>query len=581
MTETAAKTATAIPTTPEETAKSPSAPIIDAQDAATADVQTPATPSQAQSPSDLIAEYNRRLDTEGTAETGSKEEALPAADDVAVADVQTDETAVKDAVAAADKTLDAPGADAEGVATATATETARALADAAIPFDAFVAQKNEYLETVEVTPEIEAIFNRYETELANKNEVLSEIEGVANKDMLLKLGSAMNRLFETEIDEATNNVVVNAEPLIELMRTEFKDEFRPIMEKGLSSYSAKYEGVSVLEEILIDNFGGEKATKMIKFGFYDQPLPVIPAEATLPSTVDTKNKEAFWQLPEIKRQEIRDLTNDLIAYEEEFKAAYDYEKVTLGEAIANIKAKLDAEMYALSSIQQRYDNERHQSEMRSRQQEEAFRSFRGNVNETYNAEIFDLADTFAKDIAPRLTYADEDTQLSQARNIMARVNNALSFSVLDNGQITAEPMADFYAKQLADEGIKFDFGKARDLLKEHYKAVENLVGLKSRNASPQHIEIATRRKNKALFDIKAEQKQLLAQLSSRYARSGASAITKQVDAIKKKKQAVKALPRGQGAGETGTNLTPAQRIADYNRRVEAIDGDGLYQNYHS
>ena len=140
-------------------------------------------------------------------------------------------------------------------------------------------------------------------------------------------------------------------------------------------------------------------------------------------------------------------------------------------------------------------------------------------------------------------------------------------------------MATFYAQQLSEEGIKFDFNKGRDLLKQHYKATEKVTALKLRQASAQHIEIATRELNKIMFDIKAEQKQLLGQLSSKYVKSNGAALGKQVDAITAKKQAVKAIIPGRSA--TSKTVKPIKdEIAEYNRELAVATGEELY-DFHT
>lgn len=445
----------------------------------------------------------------------------------------------------------------------------------------YAEKKKAVLDSVDLTeaPAVQALIDHQEAKIVAQGEVLGQLEAIANKDQLIKVGSAMNSLFETEIVDG--EVKVNAAPLVNLFKSDFKDEFRPIAEEFLGTDSAKYQGASLLEEILIDNFGAEKAQKMVGYGFHDQPLPVVAQKMTLPAAVDPKTADAYWKMPEVERFEIQSLTDEIIGLEADMKDGdlTDWRKEEVATTLRDRREKLAGKINIINDVQHGIDAQKATEERTVRQNQENAIRFRNTVTQEYNGEVFELADTFAKDLAPRLTYADADTQLSQARNVMSRVNNALAFVINDDGSTTEDPMAEFYAKQLSEEGLKYDFNKGRDLLKQHYKATEKVTALKLRQASPQHIEIAIREKNKIMFDIKTEQKQLLGQLASRYVKSNGAALGKQVDAITAKKQAVKAIVPGRAA--TSTTVKPIKdEIAEYNRELAATTGEELY-DFHT
>jgi uncharacterized protein YoxC len=449
-----------------------------------------------------------------------------------------------------------------------------------VPFEEFAEQRDAYLANVEITPELQDILDRQNAEIAARADAMAELGGVANRETIVKFGSAVNRLYDAQVDPKTGEEIPNTAPIVEFMRTELTREFRPIAEAILSSDSTKYKGVSILEEVLVDTFGAEKATKMVEYGQADTPLPVVAPQLQLPAAIDERSKEAFFRMPEVKRFEIQTLVDDINALNEDLKDASPYRKEELARDLQEKKEKLDAEVYAVNSIQRSIDQDRETIERTNRQQAVAAIEFRNEVNTAYNQEVFGIAETFAKDLAPRLTYADGDTQLSQARNILARVNGALAFIIENDGSFKPDPIADMYAGQLTEEGVKYDFAKGRELLQRHYKACERLTGLERQKASPQSINVARTAKNAIESDIKAEQKQLMGMLSTKYVASNASAVTKQTKLVQGKKQAAVKVLRGNPVTKTAQKPVEAE-LAEYNRKVAATTGEELFESYQS
>lgn len=540
----------AIPASPESVVGTPATPAP----AEAAVVETPAAVpagGEAQEAELSYAEYNKLVEAQRQAEEPAKPE-----------------------VAAEVEPAEEPAEVSEGTEAAPETPASEFVLTPDVPLEEFTEKKAAYLATVEITPELQAILDYQDAQIAG----LTELEAVGGKDNLVKFGTALTRLFETEIDPA-GAIKVNAAPLITELRTTYKEEFRPIMEEGLSTDSTKYQGATLLEEIMIDSFGGEKATKMLAYAMADAPLPITPPNLLLPQGLDESVKEAYVRLPDVKREQIQTLVDEINELTEEAKDASPWRQSEIATDLAQKKAFLEYDYQALKDAQQVLNSERERVATNQRQEAERAAEFRTRVATEYNTELFSLAETLVADLAPRLSYADGDTQVSQARNIMSRINNALAFTVGGDGSIVADPMADYYAKQLAEEGVKFDFAKGRDLLQQHYKATEKLTNLKLRNANPLQIEKATRDRNKIMFDIKTEQKVLVGQLASKYVKSNAAAIGKQVGELQAKKQAVRAITNGKP--ETSVKrLDPKDEIARYNRELErqrATNGEQLFE----
>jgi hypothetical protein len=527
-----------------------------------------------------------RDDKPAAIETAPPVDDKPADDTTDKTDKSTAAEDDKDGEAAADDDKDDKGEDDKGSdEDAGDDETGDApvaIFDEDETLETFTEKKKAILEQfdLEKTPELKAILEHQDKLISEYAQTAEQYGALPNKETVLKFGAAITALYDPEIDPETGEFKPNAEPLVEAMRAELKQEFRPIAEKLLESDSEKYQGLSMMEEIMVDYFGPEKADRMMRYGKANEPLPTIPATLRLPAGIDEKNKEAYWQLSENKRFEIEGLVDQVARLEAEIPEASDYYKEELAKQVRELRDKLDGEVFAIDNIQRNIDGQRQSAEIQKRQLTQAAVQFRNQVATSYNNEIFGLMDTFAKDLAPRLTYADTDTQLSQARNIESRVINALGFIINGDGTLADDPAAEFFAKQLSEEGVKFDFNQGRELLKSQYKAIEKLEALKIRNASKQAIEVAEAKLRDIRFNIKSETKSLLGQLSAKYVRSNGQALKKQVDAIQEKKTVGRLVTKGRSAG--GARQGDVNKdIQDYNRKVAASikDGDDLYATY--
>lgn len=545
----------AIPASPESVVGTPATPAP----AEAAVVETPAAaPAGGEAETELsYAEYNKLVEAQLKGEEPAKPE-------------------VAAEVEPAEEAAEAPeGAE----AAAETSETPVVVIRPDMTLEEVQEAEAALIEQFELTPEFQQLNDYKSAKIAELSAQLEPFAATGNVETIAEIAAGFARMWETEVDPVTGVATVNPVPALNAIRKAYSQEFRPLMEAGLSAASDKVPGATIFEEIMIDIFGGEKAETMLKYGRQGEPLPIIPANLLMPQGLDESHKEAFVRLSDVKREQIQRLVNEINDLQDAQEEASDWRKDEIAMEIRERKALLDDEFQAIKDKQQLLNNDRERQALAQRQEAARVAEFRTKVAEEYNTELFGLADALVADLAPRLSYADGDTQVSQARNIMARINNALAFSISEDGRVVEDPMASRYAKQLVDEGVKFDFAKGRDLLQKHYQATEVLTQLKLRNANPLQIEKATRDRNKIMFDIKTEQKVLVGQLASKYVKSNAAAIGKQVGELQAKKQAVRAITNGKP--ETSVKrLDPKDEIARYNRELErqrATNGEQLFE----
>lgn len=524
--------------------------------------QTPAAPAPEKSNREQIDDYNRRLAEEIEQEEAGDEE-------IAGEEKAGSEDIEGDAAGSSAQTNDASPAitfDAEN-------ETA----------DTYAEKKKQIEEGWELPAPVTAQISYLESELAKAREA-----GLADlplpKETVVAVANAFDQMYDS-VDDGNGGLTPNVEPAVSMLREKYARQFPEFAKAVLGTDSSKYKGASLMEEFMVDTFGAEKAEAMLAYGHSTVPLPTVPTAAKLPDGVSKELTEAYAKWPEIKRFELEGLTKELKEKEAELETAADYYKDDIRTAIGTLKEKINAEVQSLVDKQNGLNSERAVAERETRQRTEAAQHFNNTVNTEYNTEIFAMADDFAKQIAPALTFADSDTQIGHARNILTRVQNALGFMIEENG-FSADPMADFYAGQLKEEGIKFDFAKGRQLLQEHYVATRNLLAVKNtKGVTPDEIARAERKKNAALSNVKAEQRQLLGQITQKYVKSNANQLQRNTEEQLKNKQQVRVKPPARpGAVQSGKDSRDRvdTDIKDYNRRraAEIASGDDLY-DFHT
>lgn len=404
----------------------------------------------------------------------------------------------------------------------------------------------------------------------------------ASIETVTEIVGAFDQMFDMIVDEETGESLPNTEPVVNLLRTKYANEFEPLAAAILASDSMKFAGSSMLEQFVVDGFGRDKAQNAFAYLHADIPLPTIPGGINLPDGISEDYKAAYSGLPESKRFEIEGLVADVQDLSERLKESNEYNREGIEIELTSKRNQLKGELLTIEKIQAGINAEAEQKIRSERQLIERQTAFNKKVITEYNTEIFGMADAFTKDLAPRLEFADAGAQMGLARDINTRIFNALAFQINADNSYAVDPMADYYANQLKEEGINFDWAKGRELLQKHHNATARLIALRETpGTSPQAIERAERAKNTLLNDIRANQTELLGQISTRYVKG----VTKQTEAKIKEQQAKKigARPRIQGNGAaSGQKARPvAQDIAAYNaqRAKELKTGDDVFEHY--
>lgn len=446
--------------------------------------------------------------------------------------------------------------------------------------ETYAAKKAEILGQFEEVPdEIKQLLEFNEQENAALRASVSEIDAIGSKDTIIKTAKAIDEVYaDTTIENGKPKY--NPLPLITHLRTDHKEVFTDVADQLFQADSVNFPRMSVMEEILVKNFGLEKANAAAAFLQSDMPLPATPPASLLPAVIPAAVKEAYFAMPEVRRFEIQSKAQTLADLEADLEATTEeYYKPELREKIVAARASLEAEIDPLLKAQAGIDSQR-EATMRAQRQESEGRAALFNQTTTrHMGDMMNLQEDFAKALAPKFDFAAPDTQIVHGRNTTARLANAFSFLIETDGSFIDDPMADVYAKQLKDEGVNYDFTKGRNLLKQHFQAVALLQTLENSKAAKPAIEKADLQHKRIQMAIRTEFNEVLGQISTKLASSAGKALETKVADLAAKKQFARLQPKTKADTRTRDTRSADEQRAAYNKQVAAKTGEELYEQY--
>ena len=90
----------------------------------------------------------------------------------------------------------------------------------------FFQEANEYLETVEITPELRTILNRYEARAQSAETALGEYDRLGDRQATGKTMTAFNQLLSFRQDEASGEFVPDTTAVVDLLKTDYPGEYK-------------------------------------------------------------------------------------------------------------------------------------------------------------------------------------------------------------------------------------------------------------------------------------------------------------------------------------------------------------------
>lgn len=456
--------------------------------------------------------------------------------------------------------------------------------------ETFKAQREEFLASFEESPVLEtvkSILAVQDEKLAEATAANAAYQAVGDVDTVKKTFDAFGELFTTKKDG--DELVPNTAPLVNLLRKDYPNELPALARNIFMLPSGKYQGANMFQEQIMDAYGLTPAQVNAITQYMEAPSAAAlpkPAEVfpvSLKSHIEEKYAEAFYDLPEPKRHALEEMGAEVARLNREIedvaddasRAVYKNELIVSRNKIAQ---DLDSEVSTIMKVQAGIDAGKQTQQNTIRQAYEAKVEYRNSLFQAHTQAVFEIGDTYAQELAPKLEFLEENQRPGFASAISAKVGNALNFYIGEDreGKIAFEddPAAEYWAKQLKSEGVDYDFNEGRKLIQNRYLALDKLMTLKAgRNTSPEAIRRAQSELDTVNKEIKAAKLEIMGKQATTFVKSQTKKLQTDIDTAKKQAVKNRFVPVG-GAASTkpkakvlvGDELK--QRMIEHNRKVD-------------
>lgn len=405
--------------------------------------------------------------------------------------------------------------------------------------ETFAKEREAYLATVEITPELQTIIDRQNKQLEAFTAEKTKIAELGELDTVERSVKALNQLANYRKNEA-GEFVPDTTALAELLQTEFAKELPQIVQDIAALPSQKYQGTPMFVEFIKDYFQLEDAGMKELFTFLNTGgKTAFPS--FVPEGIDTRVSDAFWQ--SVDRIEIEDsleanrsILADTMATQEEKQLAQNAIKA-INARLAQVQAGIEAT---------KAQTARTQADA-ARQAE----TLNANAAKNYVDTSVSLLREFSEKTAKNLTFLDDK----------GASMTALAYTTLVEKALTDDEFSKYAQEDLAKHGITFDWKSGRAVLDRLYDVEYKIVQQEAQGMNSRAIEQSRREKANILREIKGLETQLMGTLTKAVVQGSNKALeTKVAEAEAKKSPAVR--PKVQ-AKETAPAAQPTD--IDYSK----------------
>lgn len=352
--------------------------------------------------------------------------------------------------------------DADGDADDTAADDANAVV--AAPTIEFLAEDSiedfqkkvdDLFEAYEVDPSVQAVVDRYKTELTTREAQIRELnEAQAETKPLIEAVQAVDDFVK---DPTTGEFVPKVNDLVTHLRANKPEPvFKRFAFEVLNSPSQRFKhlGLSQLHEFFIDaGIPVEKISKAVAYFAGEEDLPAIVAE--VPQGVPPQVGEAYAKNTALRHLIEKNL--EKLNWTEEDKKFYPDE-------FAEAKSQFDDAVRALIAEQKSYDDDRKQKADFKAQGIQSKVDFANKVSTGVQQIQMNETLNFGKDLDEKLAVFIPDKS--------ARSLQVLTYQQLIVNALSPDQYGEMTRKELKAQGINLDFAKATTLFQRLQDAVE-------------------------------------------------------------------------------------------------------------
>lgn len=421
-----------------------------------------------------------------------------------------------------------------------------------LPFEEFEKKAKEYLDSVEIPPELQTIIERLETEAKNRPETpAADFLGEEDIEVAKKVIDSFKRVVTFRQDE-TGELVPDTEGLKQLFATDFQKELPYILRDLNTLPSAKYQNHTVFQEFIRDYAGLDEAG-MMNLEYLIEHRGRLPIPNYIPEGISPKFSEAFWQSPD--REQIEEAVREAMDVIKDPNAP-EYDKQMAETRLAQIHQRLYQVQAGLDAIKQ-------QSEAARQIQEKNKEVVEQTAAKNYVETAKSLLESFTTEISRYLTDVFDETGAPLA---------ALGVARLAEAAVASDDFSKIARQKLADMGIKYDWNKASGVIERLWQTEQKIAKLTLENANPLAVKLAKDEKAGILREIKRYEKELAGQVTKVLLESSSNKLKKKAGAVSKP-----AVVKSKVKGASGVTEPPQRSLDDYSKEeLRSLIGELKY-----
>jgi hypothetical protein len=437
---------------------------------------------------------------------------------------------------------------------AAADDTAAAAAAGEFKFtenaddETFEKEVADYLETVEITPEMQAILDRRVAQV----EALRTTAGTAaapDADTERHM-TAFNKLVDFREDPDTRSFVPDTSELIALLEKDYSKELPQVIIDLNSRASGKYPGHTLYEEFIRDAF--ELTPEgMENLDYFFKNKGQFPTPAFVPEGINKNFLGAFWNSPDREQilAEVDKLnfviTDDASTNEEKSRA--QFELANINKRLGQVQAGLDAQDEKIKFAKQQQGVAREQ------------------ITKAAEASYLNTSVELTRAFGQKLSKSFEGILDATGASV-----TGLSYASLIQQALTDDEWSKYAQEDLTKQGIAFDWAKGRAALDKLYDVERKIADLTAVKANARAIELAKRDKLSVLQEISTLETELAGKIVKKVV-SGHTTTLKTKVQNTKKAPAVRPKVNAGGAQNTARTNFDDMSLADL--RKAAIDAE--------
>lgn len=380
-----------------------------------------------------------------------------------------------------------------------------------LPFEEFEKKAKEYLESVEIPPQMQTIIKRYEEEAKKRAETVDFL-GEEDVEVAKKVIDSFKRIVSFRQDE-TGEFVPDTEGLKMLFLSDFQKELPYVLRDLNTLPSTKYQGHTVFQEFIRDYANLDDAG-MMNLQYVIESGGKLPIPDFVPEGLTPQYSEAYWQSPD--REQIAEVVREAMDVIKD-ETAPEYDKQMANARLAQINQRLYQVQIGINAMKQQAAAAK-QIEQRNKEAVEQ------TATKNYIDTTKSLLESFTKEISGYLTDIFDESGAPLA---------AFGITRLAEAAVAGDEYSNIARQKLAEMGIKYDWNKAAGSIERLWQAEQKIAKLTLENANSLAVKVARDEKATVLREIKRYEKELAGQITKRLIEGYSKRLKKKTASVAK------------------------------------------------